>query len=87
MVGDGFHERTRKKKIWGIHDLSIQYAINNYQCPKTLQEPVDILRKVRLKTEKNNDKSNTKKQNKNGGGKRDKSNEASFTQTQKHEKK
>ena len=41
---------------------------------------------VKFKEEKNNDKINTQKLNKNGGGERDKSNEASFSLTKKHEK-
>ena len=44
------------------------------------------MHKVKFKVEKNNDKSNTQKQNKNGGGEQDKSYEASFSITQKHEK-
>ena len=39
-----------------IHDLAIQYAINNDQYTKTLQEAVDVMRKVNLKPENNNDK-------------------------------
>ena len=58
----------------------------NYQYPKTLQEAVDVMLTVKFKEEKNNDKINTQKLNKNGGGERDKSNETSFAQTQKHEK-
>ena len=46
-----------------IHALSIQYAIKNGQYPKTLQEAVDVLRKVKFKAEKNNDKSSIQKQN------------------------
>ena len=42
--------------------------------------------KVKFESEKNNGKNNTQKQNKNGGGEQDKSNETSFAQTQKHEK-
>ena len=45
-----------------IHDFSIQYAIKNYQYPKTLQKAVDVIRKVKFKSEKNNDKMNTQKQ-------------------------
>ena len=63
-----------------IHDLSIQYAIKNDQYPKTLLEAVDVMLKVKFKAENNNDKSNTQKQNKNGGGEQDKSNETSFSQ-------
>ena len=48
-----------------IHDLSIQYAIEKNQYLKTMQESVDVMRKVKFKEEKNDDKSNTKKQNKN----------------------
>ena len=57
-------------------DFSIQYAIKNNKYPKTLQESVDAMRKVKLKTENNNDKSNTKK---NGGGEGDKSNKTSLS--------
>ena len=49
--------------------------IKNDQYPITPQEAVDVMRKVKFKSEKNNDKSNTQKQNKNGGGDQDKSNE------------
>ena len=42
--------------------------------------------KVKFESEKNNGKNNTQKQNKNGGGEQDKSNETSFAQTQKLEK-
>ena len=45
-----------------IHDFSIQYAIKNGQYPKTLQEAVDVMRKVKFKAEKNNDKSSIQKQ-------------------------
>ena len=38
--------------------------IKNYQYPKTLLEAVDVMSKMRLKTEKKNDKSNTQRQNK-----------------------
>ena len=41
-----------------IHDLYIQYAIKNYQYPKTLQEAVDVMGEIKSKAEKNNDKSN-----------------------------
>ena len=51
-----------------IHDLSIKYAIKNNKYPKTLQEAVDFMQKERFKSENNNDKFNTQKQNKNGGG-------------------
>ena len=37
------------------------------------------MHKVRFKAENNNDKSNKQRQNKNGYGERDKSNEISFT--------
>ena len=70
-----------------MHDFSIQYVIKKNQYPKTLQEEVDVIRKVKFKAEKNNYKSNTQKRNKNGGGEQDISNETSFSQTQKHEKK
>ena len=30
--------------------------IKNYQYPKTLQEEVDVIRKVKFKAEKNNEK-------------------------------
>ena len=29
-----------------VHDFSVQYAIKNDQYPKTLQEAVDVMRKV-----------------------------------------
>ena len=38
--------------------------IKNYQYPKTLLEAVDVMSKMKLKTEKKNDKSNTQKKNK-----------------------
>ena len=70
-----------------IHNFSIKYTIKNDEYPKTLQGAVDLMRKVKFKPEKNNDKSNTQKQNKNGGDEQYKSNETSFEQTQKHQKK
>ena len=42
-----------------IYDFSIKYVINNNQQRKKLQEAVDFMRKVKIKLEKNNDKSNT----------------------------
>ena len=50
-----------------------------------MQEEVDVMSEVKFQAEKNNDKSNTQKQNKNGGGELDKLNETSFAQTQKHD--
>ena len=47
---------------------------------------MDVMSKVKFESEKNNGKNNTQKQNKNGGGEQDKSNETSFAQTQKLEK-
>ena len=47
-----------------MHDLSITYVINNDEYPKALQEAVDIMHKVKFKSEHNNEKSNTQKQNK-----------------------
>ena len=47
-----------------------------------MQEEVDVMSEMKFQAEKNNDKSNTQKQNKNGGGDRDKSNETSFAQAQ-----
>ena len=44
------------------------------------------MRKLKFKAENNNNKSNTQKENKNGGGERDKLNETIFAQTQKCEK-
>ena len=44
------------------------------------------MRKVKFKTEKNNDKSNTQKKNINGCGERDKSNGTTFARTHNHEK-
>ena len=80
--------RGSDKKKYGelAHDLSIQYAINIDQYPKTLHEAVDVLRKVKFKIENNNDKSNKHKNNNNGCGERDKSNETSFAKTHNHEK-
>ena len=46
-----------------IHDFYIQYAIKNGQYPYTLQEAVDVMRLVKFKAEKNNDKNSTQKQN------------------------
>ena len=53
--------RISDKRKYGElrHDLSIQYAIKKNQYPKTLQEAVYIMRKVRFKEENNNDQSNT----------------------------
>ena len=66
--------RGLEKRKYGelIHDLSIQYAIKNNQYRKTLQETGYVMRKLKFKPETNNDKSNTQKQNKNGGGEQDK---------------
>ena len=63
--------RVSDKRKFGelIHDLSIQYVIKNDQYLKTLQKTVDVMRRVKFKSENNNDESNTQKQNKNGGGK------------------
>ena len=69
-----------------MHDFSIQHTLNNAQYPKTLQEALDVVRKVKFKTEINNDKINTQKQNKNGGGERDKLDETIFAKTHNHEK-
>ena len=59
--------RGPDKRKYGelIHDFPIRYAINNDQYPKTIQEAVYVMHKVKFKPEKNNDKSNTRK---NGGG-------------------
>ena len=51
-----------------IHNFSIKYVINNYQYPKTLQDAVDVMRKVKFKAGNKNDKRNTQKYNKNEGG-------------------
>ena len=51
--------------------------IKNGQYPKTRNEAVGVMRKVRFKSENNNYKSNTQKRNKNGGVDQDKSNETS----------
>ena len=73
MVNNVLLRGTDKRKYWElIHDFSIQYAINNDQYPKTIQESVDVMRKVKLKPERNNGTSNTQKQNKNEGGEQDK---------------
>ena len=55
--------RRLDKRKYGelIHDLSIKYAIKKNQNQKTLQEAVDVMRKVKSKAEKNNDKINTHK--------------------------
>ena len=45
------------------------------------------MHRLKFKPKKNNERSNTQKQNKNGGGEIDKYKENSFEQTQKHEKK
>ena len=44
--------RGSDKRKYGelIHDLSIQYAINNDQYPKTLQEAVYVMREVKFKS-------------------------------------
>ena len=55
-----------------IYYFSIQYMIKNDQRPKILQGEVYIICIVKFKLEKNNDQSNTKKENKDGGGDRDK---------------
>ena len=47
-----------------IHDLSIQYMIENNQYLKTSRKEVDAKRKVKFKSENKNKKSNTQKQNK-----------------------
>ena len=52
--------------------------IKNNQYPKTLQEAVDVMHKVKFKPEKKNGKINIQKQNKNGGVERDKSNKMSL---------
>ena len=44
-----------------MYDLSIQYVIKNDQYPKTLKEAVGVMRKVKFKSEKNNDKINKQK--------------------------
>ena len=51
-----------------IHDFSIQHASKNNQYTEKLQEVVDLMRKVKFKSENNNDESNTQKKRKNGGG-------------------
>ena len=63
--------RVPDKRKYGelIHVFSIQYAIKNNKYPKTTQEVVDVMRKVKFKSENNNDKSST---HKNGGSERDK---------------
>ena len=57
-----------------MNNLSIQYVIKNNEYPKTLQEELDGMRKVKFKSDNDNDKINTQKQNKNRGGERDKLN-------------
>ena len=47
---------------------------------------MDVMCEVNFKSEKNNDESNTQKQNKNGGGEQDKSKKTSFSQAEKHER-
>ena len=58
-----FFMRVSDKRKDGelIYYFSIQYTIKNDQYPKTLQEAVDVMRKVKFRPEKNNNKSNTKK--------------------------
>ena len=55
--------RRSGKRKYGvlIHYFSIKYAIKNNKYPKTLQEAVDGMRKVKFKSENNNDKSHTQK--------------------------
>ena len=55
--------RGSDKRKYGelIHGLSIQYAIKNDKYPKTLQEEVYFMSKMKFKAEKNNDKNNTQK--------------------------
>ena len=62
--------RRSDKREYGdlIHDFSIQYVIKNNQYPKTLQEAVDVMHNMKFKSENNNNKSNTQKQNINGDG-------------------
>ena len=64
-----------------IPGLSIQYAIKNNKYPKTIQESVVVMYKVKFKAEKNHDKSDAHKYNKNGDGEQDNLNETSFSQT------
>ena len=52
--------------------FSIQYVFKNDQYPKTLQEWVDVMRKVKFKAENIYDKRDIYKYNKNVGGERDK---------------
>ena len=52
--------------------------IKNVQYTTRLQESVYVVGKVKFKAENNNNKSNTQKHNKNGGGKLDESNETFF---------
>ena len=48
-----FMRGSDKRKYWElIHDFSIQYAINNNQYTKILQEAVYVMRKVKFKPEK-----------------------------------
>ena len=47
-----------------IHDLYIQYMIENNQYLKASRKEVDAKRKVKFKSENKNKKSNTQKQNK-----------------------
>ena len=59
-----FMRESNKRKIGElIHDLSIQYVVKNDKYPKTMQEAVDVMRKVIFKAENSNDKINTQKQN------------------------
>ena len=55
-----------------MHYFSIQYAIKSNKYPKTLQESLDVICKVKFKSERNNDKSSTQKKNKNGSVEQDK---------------
>ena len=44
-----------------MNNLSIQYVIKNNEYPKTLQEELDGMRKVKFKSDNDNDKINTQK--------------------------
>ena len=61
-----FFMRGSDKRKYGelIHDFSIHYAIKKYKYLKIFREAVDVMHKVRFKTEKNNDESDTQKHNK-----------------------
>ena len=81
--------RGLDKRKYGelIHDLSIKYAIKKNQNLKHCRKQWILCIKWNLKQKRIMIKLTHTKQNKNWVGERDKSNERSFAQTKKHEKK